>query len=113
MRCCQDAIKAIKEGMVFPCAIESIVKTIEPVVVKEKKEPGDLLQNSILENVRMGVAKLNSSDPVIASFVKEGKVKVVGGNYDLETGEVILGALSFCLNSLRVQLWAFAKAVDS
>lgn len=71
MQSCRDAIKAIKEVTVFPCAIVSIVKTTEPAVVKEKKEPGDLVQNAILENVRMGVAKLNKSDPVIGSFVKE------------------------------------------
>jgi carbonic anhydrase len=48
------------------------------------------LQNAILENVRLGVNKLNQLDPVIAPMVKEGKVKVVGGNYDLVSGEVTL-----------------------
>jgi hypothetical protein len=51
---------------------------------------GDLLQNTILENVRLGVSKLNNLDPVIAPMVKEGKVKVVGGNHDLVSGEVTL-----------------------
>ena len=36
----------------------------------------------------MGVNKLNGSVPVIADLVKEGKVKIVGANYDLKTGEV-------------------------
>jgi len=84
------AIKALKEGTKFPGAIETIVKTIEPAVEKAKHEPGDLLENSINENVRLGVGKLSGTDPVIAPLVKEGKVKVVGGSYDLVTGKVTL-----------------------
>jgi len=86
----ESAIKGLKTGASYPGSIENIVKTVEPSVVKAKKEPGDLLQNSILENVRIGVDKLRNWDPVIAPLVKEGKVKVVGGNYDLVSGEVSL-----------------------
>ncbi|MFI5322288.1 MAG: carbonic anhydrase [Thermodesulfobacteriota bacterium] len=88
----EAAIKALKTGASYPDSIETIVTTIEPAAVKAKKEPGDLLQNSILENVRQGVGKLGNWDPVIAPMVKEGKVKVVGGNYDLVTSEVLLVA---------------------
>jgi carbonic anhydrase len=64
------------------------MKAIQPSVEKVKGAPGDLLQNAILENVRLGISKLNHLDPVIAPMVKEGKVKVVGGTYDLVSGEV-------------------------
>lgn len=87
-----SAIKAIKSGTAYPGSIGTIVQAIKPSVEKAKSEPGDLLQNAIQENVRLGVSRINGTDPVIAPMVKEGKVKVVGGNYDLVTGEVTLVA---------------------
>jgi carbonic anhydrase len=84
----EGAIKALQAGTTYPGAIEDILKAIQPSVEKAKGAPGDLLQNAILENVRLGISKLNHLDPVIAPMVKEGKVKVVGGNYDLVSGEV-------------------------
>jgi len=84
------AIDALQKGTQFPGSINNIVQTIEPAVEKAKGEKGDLLHNSIISNVQIGVDKLNNSDPVISKMVKEGKVKVVGANYDLKTGEVKL-----------------------
>lgn len=82
------AFEALKKGTKFPGSINNIVNTIKPAVEAVKGQPGDFLQNSILSNIRMGVNKLNGSVPVIADLVKEGKVKIVGANYDLKTGEV-------------------------
>jgi len=84
------AISAIQKGTEFPGSIDNIVKTIEPAVQKAKGDKGELLHNSIINNVKLGVDKLSNSDPVISGLVKEGKVKVVGANYDLKTGEVKL-----------------------
>ena len=86
----EGAIQALKAGTTYPGSIEDIIKAIHPAVEKAQGVPGDLLQNAILENVRLGVSKLHNLDPVIAPMVKEGKVKVVGGNYDLVSGEVTL-----------------------
>jgi len=84
------AIQALQKGTQFPGSINNIVQTIEPAVEQAKGEKGDLLHNSIISNVQIGVDKLNNSDPVISDLVKKGKVKVVGANYDLKTGEVKL-----------------------
>ena len=84
------ATEALQDGTQFPGSINNIVQTIEPAVVKAKGEKGDLLHNSIISNVQIGVDKLTNSDPVISDLVKKGKVKVVGANYDLKTGEVKL-----------------------
>ncbi len=86
----EGAIKALKAGTTFPGSIGTIVQAIQPSVERAKSEPGDLLQNAILDNVRLGVSRISGADPVIAPMVREGKVKVVGGNYDLVTGEVTL-----------------------
>jgi carbonic anhydrase len=84
------AISALKEGTEYPGSIKDIVQTIKPAVEKAKGEKGDLLDNSIICNVQMGVEKLKNSDPVISDLVNRGKVKVVGASYDLKTGEVKL-----------------------
>ena len=86
----EGAIKAFKAGTTYPGSIENIMKAIQPSVEKAQGKPGDLLQHAILENVRLGVSTLHNLAPVIAPVVKEGKVKVVGGNYDLVSGEVTL-----------------------
>ncbi len=84
------AISALQKGTEFPGSINDIVQTIKPAVEIAKKEKGDLLHNSTIANVQLGVEKLKTSDPVISDMVKKGKVKVVGANYDLKTGEVKL-----------------------
>jgi carbonic anhydrase len=86
----EGAMKALQAGTTYPGSIEDIIQTIKPSVEKVQRESGDLLQNAILENVRLGVSKLHNLDPVIAPMVKAGKVKVVGGNYDLVSGAVAL-----------------------
>ncbi len=85
-----SAIEASQDGTQFPGSINNIVQTIKPAVEEAKGEKGNLLHNSIISNVQMGVNKLNNSDPVISDMVKKGKVNVVGANYDLKTGEVKL-----------------------
>ncbi|MBW1765205.1 MAG: carbonic anhydrase [Deltaproteobacteria bacterium] len=84
------AIESLQKDTQFPGSINDIAQSIEPAVEKAKAEKGNLLLNSIISNVQMGVNKLNNSDPVISDLVKKGKVKVVGANYDLKTGEVKL-----------------------
>ncbi|MGD9650918.1 MAG: carbonic anhydrase, partial [Candidatus Dadabacteria bacterium] len=55
-----------------------------------KKLPGDLLQNSVMENVRLSVEKIETASPILTPLIESGTVKVVGGKYDLVTGEVTL-----------------------
>ena len=86
------AIEALQKGTQFPGSIDNIVNTIGPAVEAVKEKPGGLLKNSIVSNVKFGVDKLEGSVPVLADRVKQGKLKIVGGNYDLYTGEVKLVA---------------------
>ena len=82
------AIEAVQKGKEYPGAINDIVNAIGPAVVAAKDEPGDLLDNSTVSNVKLGVYELKGSVPVLADKVRDGKVKIVGANYDLATGEV-------------------------
>lgn len=84
------AVQAVETGMEFPGSIASIIDTITPAVKNAQKMPGDLLLNSVRENVRLSVEKIETASPVLTPLIKSGTVKVIGGKYDLITGEVTL-----------------------
>jgi len=82
------AIKHLHDHDALPGAINDLVNYIKPAVVETEGKSGDPLENAIEANVRRGVAKLNTLGPVVEPAVKSGKIKVVGGVYDLATGTV-------------------------
>ncbi len=74
----------------LPGAINELVELIKPAVEQSKGQPGDPLASAIHKNVQVGVERLKGLEPILATPVKEGKLKVVGGVYDLRTGKVTL-----------------------
>jgi carbonic anhydrase len=81
------AVKAAIDDKPVPGKIGSILSVIKPAAVSSKKEAGDALKNATVANIKNQIATLNSS-PVIADLVKTGKLKIIGGFYDLDTGIV-------------------------
>jgi hypothetical protein len=55
-----------------------------------KELPANPLENAIRQNVDIGVERLQGLQLILAPRVKDGKVKVVGGVYDLATGAVTM-----------------------
>ena len=84
------AIQHIDAKDSLPGAINGLVELLKPAVTRSKAMAGDTLANAITQNVKDGVAKLQQLEPIVAPAVKAGKVKVVGGVYDLKTGRVTL-----------------------
>jgi carbonic anhydrase len=84
------AIQHINDKDSLPGAINGLVELVKPAVARSKGMPGDPLENTIRQNVAIGVERLQGLEPILAPRVKEGKVKVVGGVYDLSTGKVTL-----------------------
>ena len=84
------AIQHIDARDSLPGSINGLVELLKPAVIKSKSMAGDALANAIIQNVKDGVAKLQQLEPIVAPAVKAGKVKVVGGVYDLKTGRVTL-----------------------
>jgi carbonic anhydrase len=74
----------------LPGAINDLVELIKPAVEQSKGESTDPLSAAIHKNVQIGVEKLKGLEPILATPVKEGKLKIVGGVYDLHTGKVTL-----------------------
>jgi carbonic anhydrase len=80
------AVKATIEGKPVPGKIGSILEQIKPAL-SAKNQPGDTLKNVTLANIKAQIAVLKTS-PVIADLIKTGKLKIIGGFYDLDTGIV-------------------------
>lgn len=78
------AIQNNKESM----HIQSLVKAIKPAVKMAKKQEGDLLDNAIRNNVMLSVEKLKNNKPIIKKQVEQGKVKVIGAYYHIDSGVV-------------------------
>ena len=54
-----------------------------------KDSPSDLMEAATAQNIRDGVARLAKAD-ILAERISEGKLKVVGGLYELSTGKISL-----------------------
>lgn len=74
----------------LPGAINDLVELIKPAVERSKSESADPLSSAIRKNVQIGIERLKGLEPILATAVKEGKLKIVGGVYDLRTGKVKL-----------------------
>lgn len=84
------AVTAATEGGEAGGNIQSIVDEIAPSVEKAKDEGAeDVLSKAIEFNVKNSVDRILSSD-IIKELKEEGKVDVVGGVYDINTGAVTI-----------------------
>ena len=68
--------------------VASIVKQIEPAVETAKGRYGDPLENAVLENIKNIVEKITESKPILAKLISQGKLKVVGARYSIDSGVV-------------------------
>jgi carbonic anhydrase len=87
------AVKAtldlVKKGKWPPGHIPSVLDPIVPAVEKVKDQPDDrVLEAAIQQNVRHTVDALRVSTPILSDLVNQGKVKVIGGEYRLRSGQV-------------------------
>jgi carbonic anhydrase len=81
------AVSAAVEGAGEGDHLPDLIKAIQPAVDKAKHMPGNVVENAVRNNVEM-VVKQVRSQPVLAPFVKQGKLRVVGAVYSLDTGKV-------------------------
>ncbi|MFP5212749.1 MAG: carbonic anhydrase, partial [Acidobacteriota bacterium] len=76
--------------------IGSLIDSIMPAVQTAMSAgwPGmthaDLVEASVNENVRLVVDNILTQSSVVSTLIAEGKVKIVGAKYDLDTGVVSL-----------------------
>jgi len=61
------------------------------VIVAEKTQSGNLLDNASAENLRRQVSRLKNSPPVVRQLYAGRKIDIVGAVYDPRTGMITLG----------------------
>jgi len=81
------ALAALTDGEI-PGYAYRFAEEIGPAVESVRNQPGDQLDNAVRANITMGVDQLRTAEPVLADAVRGGRVEVVGGYYDLASGEV-------------------------
>src|SRR5271155_359418 len=85
-----STIKSIKDGTTLPGHLPSLVAAIKPAVDAVQGEAGNVLANAIRRNVKLNVEKLKAIAPILSTAVGDKTIRVVGGIYDLKTGQVEL-----------------------
>ncbi|WP_315725736.1 MULTISPECIES: carbonic anhydrase [unclassified Bradyrhizobium] len=83
-------IKVLKDGTKLPGHLPELVNALKPgVEAAIARKPQDLLAEATKENVRHNVQRLSKAKPIVSSMVADGKVKIIGGVYDIESGRVV------------------------
>lgn len=84
-------LKVLKENAVLPGQLPKLVDALKPAVAAaQARNPADPLDEAIAENVRVNVRRLQEATPVVAEAVQSGRVKIVGGVYDIASGKVAM-----------------------
>ena len=82
------AVKVAKDGLKLPGKLPALADAIVPAVKAVEGQPGDLLENAIAQNVRRNVEILRKAGPIIGPAAGSGKIRVIGGVYEVATGAV-------------------------
>lgn len=85
------AVTAAVQNESLPGEIGSFVKAILPAVERIKDQAGDTINNAVTANVQYQIEQLKRS-PLLTERLQSGKLKIVGGRYDLDTGTVTMVA---------------------
>ncbi|BCX67185.1 MULTISPECIES: carbonic anhydrase [Pseudomonas] len=86
----EAGIKAVKEHTVFPGQIQKLTDALKPSIETVINQPGDLVENATVQNVKNTVDRLKKATPLLTDALGNGKLKIVGGIYRLATGKVEL-----------------------
>jgi carbonic anhydrase len=82
------AVEAVETDTTLPGHLDQMIAPIKPAVQQVQNKSGNLIENAIQANIEMVVAHIQASQPIVAHFVQEGNVKIVGACYSLQTGVV-------------------------
>ena len=83
------AIDVVEKNAKFPGSIGTMIEPIIPAVLAARGQPGDKVEQAIRANVRRQVERLRAAaEPILLDPQRQGRVKVVGAYYDLDTGRV-------------------------
>ncbi|MBT5550257.1 MAG: carbonic anhydrase [Nitrospina sp.] len=73
-----------------PGRINSLVQAMKPALDRLKDQSPDWVNIVAKENVKLGVERLRTIDPILTARYEEGDIDIVGAFYDIKTGKVNL-----------------------
>ncbi len=82
------AITAVAKGASLGGHMATLAPPIQTAIKNIKDAEGDLIENASKEVACHIARNIETSEPIIADFVEEGKVKVIAAYYDLQSGIV-------------------------
>lgn len=83
------ALDVVEENATFPGQIGRMIEPIIPAVLSARHEGAIALDKAVRANVSRQVDYLRTqTDPLMQKPLAEGRLKVVGAYYDLDTGRV-------------------------
>jgi carbonic anhydrase len=68
--------------------LTQLVEQIKPAITGDKSDAKKMVDETSRKNVKLTIENILKNSKVISELVKEGKVKIVGAYYDLNTGNV-------------------------
>lgn len=83
------AVDVVTKGALVPAVMQPMLGPIIFAVNAVRNQPGDLLDNAVRENARIGARSL-IRHPDFAEKVRAGRLKVVAARYDLNDGRIAL-----------------------
>jgi carbonic anhydrase len=83
-------IKSLKDGTTLPGHLPSLVAALKPAVDAVQGQGGDMLGNATRRNVILNVDRLKNAAPILSAFAGDNRIRVVGGIYELRSGQVRL-----------------------
>jgi carbonic anhydrase len=106
-RSCGAVSAALKGGHLMG-QMNVLIDAIQPAVSRSTNQPGDRVENAVRENVFLQMERLQQSS-VVARLLDERQIKLVGGYFDLNTGQVsIFKVLTSSQSAIRVnRIYAF------
>lgn len=84
------AVTAAVQAEPLPGSIGSLVKAIKPAIDKLDRTSADLVDRAVVANVQYQIETLKRKSPLLSQRLLQGKLSLVGGRYDLDSGEVAL-----------------------
>ena len=70
--------------------IRSLEPSVKPVLeVGDTRDPQLLLERAVRSNIRKTVRQLRESSVILKPLVREGRLVILGAEYNIETGEVV------------------------
>ena len=82
------ACDVVTKNATFPGAIGPMIEPIVPAALAVRDAGGDFVVNAAKESAKRTAAKLTTASALLSGLVGNGKLKIVAGIYDLESGAV-------------------------